>query len=208
LNAYVETIGEKMRNDKRTIAHVTGALLLLLVISVSRYSAGNAQLPPEIKKFYEDLNFVSSFSTPDERGHLALLGSPDLQTKPLPERLRKVQDMIKNINDKIWSVDPGIDTKPVMRYRTGEIPAEFMKIEDVKTIQGSIDIRVKVYSLEPEMNLLLISRYEKQLKEKNTPSLDDNSSAMLNETPRTEIHKSLKINGRWMLRDAKAVLLK
>ena len=177
---------------------------------IQQYSESSEKLPAEIGSFYRDFNFVSSFSTPKERSgliHLAKLPPEDRPKQPLPARLRRVQEIADQIRDRIWRIDPGIVASKLL-LKNQVLPAELVKIDNLKINKDELFVRVTAYSIGPRVNLILVAQYENYAgDESRIPSLQERLELLQALTPRSEIHHWVKIDGSWVLKEAKVVLL-
>lgn len=205
------TRGDKTMKQKNSIA-LSLFLLTTFVSSffIQKYSEGSERLPAEMVSFYSGYNFVSSFSTPKERSGLISLSKlppKDRPKKSLPKRLKKVQKIAKEIKSRIWSVDPGIAIFP-RQPSDGIISAELVTVDNFNTTKDRLVVQVTVYSIEPKVNLILVSQYESYSgDESKIPSLQERFELFRTLTPRREIHHWIQMDGRWMLKEAKIVLL-
>lgn len=199
-----------MKNRKSIALCLILSTIFISTFFSQKYSESSEKLPAEIVRFYSGHNFVSSFSTPKERSGLTALSKllpKDRPKKSLPERLIKVREIAKEIESRIWRVDPGIAIFP-KQPRAGIIPAELVIADNFSTIKNRLFIQVTVYSIEPKVNLILVSQYERYSgDESKIPSLQERIELFRTLTPRSEIHHWVRMDGRWMLKEAKVVLL-
>lgn len=197
--------------NRKSIA-LCSALLTIFISAffIQQYSESFEKLPADIGSFYRDFNFVSSFSTPKERSGLtplAKLPSEDRPKQPLPARLRKVQEIAGRIRDRIWRIDPGIVASKLL-LKNQVLPAELVKIDNLKINKDELFVRVTAYSIGPRVNLILVAQYENYAgDESRIPSLQERLELLQAVTPRSEIHHWVKIDGSWVLKEAKVVLL-
>ena len=177
---------------------------------IQKYSEGSERLPAEIESFYRDFNFVSSFSTPKERSgliYLSKLPPKDRSEKPLPKRLKKVQEIANQIKDKIWRVDLGMVASK-LQPKNKILPAELVKIDNFRITKDGLFVRVTAYSIQPRVNLILVAQYESYSgDESKIPSVQERLELAKTVTPRSEIHHWVKMDGSWMLKEAKIVFL-
>jgi len=177
---------------------------------IQKYSESSEKLPAEMVNFYSGYNFVSSFSTPKERSGLISLSKLPLKDRPkksLPKRLKKVQEIANEIKRRIWRVDPGIAIFPI-QTSDGIISAELIIVDNFRTIKDRLVVQVSVYSIEPKVNLILVSQYESYSgDESKIPPLQERLELFQTLTPRRELHHWVQMDGHWMLKEAKIVLL-
>jgi len=199
-----------MKNRKSIALCLILSTIFISTFFIQKYSESSEKLPAEIVGFYSGYNFVSSFSTPKERSGLTALSKLPPKARPeksLPTRLKKVQEFAKEIESRIWRVDPGIAIFP--RQPSDEIiSAELVIVDNFRTIKDRLVVQVTVYSIEPKVNLILVSQYESYSgDESKIPSLQERLELFQTLTPRSEIHHWVQMDGRWMLKEAKIVLL-
>ena len=167
------------------------------------------ELPLEIDAFYRDFNFVSSFSTPAERVGLAELYCAKRENRinrPLSDRLKKVACVIKELNRRTWNIDPEIHIhrmKPMAHIH----PAKLITVDHFRAGRNAITVQVRVCSLEPEVNQVLVAFYERYSGDRDKlPSLQQELVPIQKRAPTTEIHQWVNMDGRWILKEAKLVL--
>lgn len=168
------------------------------------------EIPSEISEYYEDYNFVSSFSSSDERKELMnYLSERELPEKFKSERLKKILRLMKRIRAKILRYDPKIVT-PAKPHSLYIFHSELIEVKNFHHKGKAVEIKVLVYDLEPEKNFRFISLYEKHNgDEKEILPVEIRIQAAKSEqAPRIEIHKWVYTKGRWLKRDANIVLIK
>jgi len=193
-------------------------LSLAFIIPISSWPDHNKktsekkEIPLQISEFYKDCNFISSFSSRDEREELiAYLSKKELPKEHKSERLEKVFQLMQNVKSKIMISDPGmiIQTMPSSEQIFRSALTEVRKIQkgDQETA-----VEVLVCALAPEENFRYISQYdENRGDERKIPSEEErieSAKSKLRFAPVIEIHKWLLIDGRWMKQDANVLLLK
>ena len=114
---------------------------------------------------------------------------------------------MEELNAATWSPDPGIRI-PRMRLKNQTLPSELVAIESVRITQNSVTVHVRVHSLDIVANQVLVSLYEQySVARDEVPSLEVRLALAQKRAPRTEIHQWLQMHGRWVLKEAKIVLL-
>lgn len=164
----------------------------------------NINIPSQISAFYESYNFISSYSTTTERrrliGYLGEAETPkDLKCKRLENvltRMKKLRQMIF-INDSemvIWSDIAGsffgFHFRPVL-----------FVVSDVRLSEGTAQVEVRAYELEPDMILRFIGDYDTYTKGgEKSPSLEELPKNAMGMAPGLEIHRWCCQSGKWMKR--------
>lgn len=165
---------------------------------------------PEISEYYQNYNFISSFSSHSERETLAgYLSQEELPQKLKSERLEKVFQSMKRVKARVIRFDP----KMVIQAEPkgwNIFPSEMIEIRDFKQNGSEISVGVAAYALKPEENFRFIALYEEHKgNEKEIPSEEERIEMTRSKfPPRIEVHKWLYINGQWMRQEAKVVFLK
>ncbi|HEY1048869.1 MAG TPA: hypothetical protein VGE39_03910 [Prosthecobacter sp.] len=158
-------------------------------------------LPQTIARFYADTNFVSCFSTAEERAlvNMALKRRSGADETP-SGRLGIVMLMTQRLRESFHEVDP----KFVHWGR--ELPKEEERVvEPVSMVedQGEIRVTTHIWTLKKEQNALLVSQYAMQAEALKT-------LAAIQQQPqsRTEVHVWKKHGQRWLRETAVFVPLK
>jgi hypothetical protein len=191
-----------------------GCLVALVVLLLSRTDlpAEKKEIgaPAPIMDYYDDLNFVSSFSTLHERAELAAY----LPNSPLPEkykggRLEKVFDRIKKVRARDVSIDPKmtVNPNPKPEYL---LSSGLVKVESINVIGNKATVDVSIYALTPTANFWFISQYDKSGGDaKKLPSFEDWLSSTGGPlSKRTEIHTWIKVIGEWRKQEVNIIPLK
>ncbi|UCH21717.1 MAG: hypothetical protein JSU83_00125 [Deltaproteobacteria bacterium] len=183
-------------------------MLLSLVPRFEFHASAKDQLPLQITEFYDDFNFVSAFSTPEERAALQYLSrlAPDKRPhKKLTDRLKRVQEIAQKIEKNIWQADPGISLRTQLPEKIQ--PAKLVAIRKFHLKKDRVSVWVNIFHIHLQLNTILVSEYEKNSGRNNSPSIQEQLERVQTEMPQTEIHHWLKINGRWLLDAARILLL-
>jgi hypothetical protein len=167
-------------------------------------------IPLEVSEYYQNYNFISSFSSQSERKTLVdYLDQEKLPEKLKSERLERVFQLMKKVKAKVIKFDPkmNIEVKPT----GGSIfPSEMIEVRNFKESGGEISVEVASYALKPEENFRFIALYdERKGNEKEIPSEDERiETAKSKFPPRKEIHKWVYVNEQWMRQEANLVFIK
>jgi hypothetical protein len=194
-----------------------GALAFLVLgtgAGENRHSVQNpGSLPLEISEFYEDYNFVASFSTPSERDMLIECFSKEVLPEDIQsDRMNRVFRLMKKLYSQIMRIDPKMvqhvgPRKPHIKYF---FKAELLDIQKMDRSGKKAVVEVLAYSVEPEF----VSRYIRHIEtdqddEEKVPSDEDRiKTAKSRVLPKTEFHIWRHQNGRWMKADHKNVYIK
>ena len=152
-------------------------------------------LPQEIGQFYKDANFVSCFSTAEERQlvNLALRrGGPD---KAPSGRLGIVMRMTQRLSDSFYELDPQF-----VRWVGGnrEEDGQVIQAVSVEQYRDEIYITTQIWTVTMERNALLVSQYHHPEKALKTLATIQQGKS------RTEVHVRKKHGTRW-LRDGAVI---
>lgn len=170
-------------------------------------------IPAEIAEYYEDYNFVTSFSTPAERDTLIDCFSE----KVLPEDIRSERmNRVFRLMRKLYFQTARIDPKMVQRWGPREPYIKYSfhpELLDVKKIDRTgkkAVVEILVYSVGPGFVERYIRIYEgNQDEEKKVPTLEERiESAQSGVAPKTEFHIWMNHQGRWMKAEHKNIYIK
>jgi hypothetical protein len=189
-----------------------------LVVLVVYFSAGlnlrgekkKIGAPSPIMDYYDDLNFVSSFSTLQERAQLAAyLPGGSLPEKYKGGRLEKVFDRLRKMRARDVSIDPKmtINPNPKPEYL---LTSGLVEVESVNVTGSKATVDVSIYALKPEANLWFISQYNESGGDaQKLPSFEDwlrSTRGPLSR--RTEIHTWVRLTGEWRKQEVNIIPLK
>jgi hypothetical protein len=182
--------------------------LVFIVLSLSPSS-----IPPEISEFYEDYNFVASFSTPSERDTLIDCFSQDVLPEDIrTDRMNRVFRLMKKLYSRIARIDPKMvqHVGPRTQYIRYFFHSELLDIKKVDKSSKKAAVEVLAYSVEPEFVNRYIQQYETNQDEKEKVPSDEEriESVKSRIIPRPEFHIWLYQNGRWMKAEHKNVYIK
>ena len=182
-------------------------IIILLVPSFLTAQVGNSLgkelLPKEIFKYYENLNFVNSFSTKSERSVLAkYLDTQDVRMQPNNQRLIFVMNLLNDIRHR------QLEEWNTMLNKFNSSQANFPYINEVQFYDESenlISVRLKVYELSESDNLKIISMYDEG---KNSIIIRDELKQLSQPTYFTdEIHDWVLLNDQWQKKSVRKVLI-
>jgi hypothetical protein len=169
-------------------------------------------LPSEISEFYEDYNFVASFSTPSERD--MLIGYFSLEILPeeiRSERLNRVFRLMKKLHSRIARLDPKMmrHLGPRNQYIKYFFRSELLEIKKVDTSGKKATVEILAYSLEPEFVNRYIQQYAQNQREEDVPSDEERIESVKSQIiPKTEFHVWLFLDGNWMKAVHKNIFIK
>jgi len=168
--------------------------------------------PPEISGFYEDYNFVASFSTPSERGLLIEYFSQDVLPDEIrSDRLSRVFRLMKKTYSRITRIDPKMvqHVGPRKQYIKYFFRSELLEIKKIQTSAKKATVEILAYSVEPEFVNRYIQQYDQDQEEIRIPSDEELLESAKNQIiPKTEFHIWLHLDGNWMKAAHKNVYIK
>ena len=183
------------------------ASALVLIFSYPHPSNGSpdlynfTSLPPQIAEFYEDYNFVASFSTPAEREKII----DNFEREFLPEDIRserfnQVFRMMKKLYSRMLRFDPEmvIYRGPRKAYIKYFFNSELLEARKVERSDKKAVVEVLSYSTEPEFVNRFIDEFNENAGEEDKiPSNEERVKTVKSKViPRVEFHI-------WYLQDGK-----
>jgi len=187
---------------------------LLPVTSTNNPGFGFPGAPPaQITGFYEDFNFVVSFSTFSERqGLVRFIGAGVLPKAVRSDRLEEVFSLMKKLCSHMLSLDPGIFARaaPGKPHLEHFFRPEWYEVQNVKVAGREAVVELKAYSLHPEFINEFIARYEESEKEGGEiPSARERLEKVKAEvSPKTEYHNWFLHDGTWKMSGFKHVYIR
>jgi hypothetical protein len=172
-----------------------------------------APIPQQIAEFYEDYNFVASFSSPSEREKLI----ENFHREVLPEDIRsnrfnRVFRVMKTLYSRMVRFDPEMviyvgPRKPYIKYFFN---SELMELKKIEKSDKKAVVEVLSYSLEPEViNKFIIQFDENAGEEDKIPSEEERvQTAKSRVIPRVEFHIWYFQDGKWMKGEHKNIYIK
>ncbi len=184
------------------------AVFVSMVLGLS-----SSSIPTEISEFYEDYNFVASFSTPSERDALIDCFSQDILPEDIrTDRMNRVFRLMKKLYSNIARIDPEMvmsvgPRTPYIRYF---FHPELLEIKEIDQSNKKAVVEIHAYSVGPEFVNRYIQQFESNQDEekKVTPDEERIESIKGLIVPRTEFHIWLYQSGRWMKAEHKNVYIK
>jgi hypothetical protein len=205
-----------MMNGKRITCLMAALAFSVLGTGVGRdrpWPQNPGALPLEISEFYEDYNFIASFSTASERDVLIDCFSEEILPEDIrTDRMNRLFRLMKKLYSQMVRIDPKMvqrvgSRKPYIRYF---FKAELLDIQKMDRSGKKAVVEVLAYSVEPEF----VSRYIQRLEtdqdgEEKVPSDRERiKTAKSRVLPKTEFHIWMHQNGRWMKAEHKNVYIK
>jgi hypothetical protein len=181
---------------------MTGLILSVFLGLSWSETPKNIIIPSEISAFYEDYNFISTYSTKAERERLiGCLGGEKIPEELNCQRLENVLKRMKKLRQVISAHDSemviwngstasffGFHFRPVL-FVVGE----------VQLVEEKALIEVRAYALEPDMVLRFIEGYENHLNDRDkNRTFEERIKAANMAAPSLEIHRWWCHNGKWM----------
>ncbi len=170
-------------------------------------------MPSQIAEFYEDYNFVASFSTPAEREKII----DNFEREFLPEdikseRVNQVFRMMKRLCSRIIRVDPKmvIYHGPRKAYIKYFFNSELLETRKVERSNKKAVVEVLTYSAEPEFVNRFIRQFnENEGEEDKIPSNEERVKAVKSKViPKIEFHIWYFQDGTWMKAEHKNIYIK
>jgi len=195
------------------------ALALVLIFSYPGLSNGSpclydfTSIPQQIVEFYEDYNFVASFSTPAEREKLI----DNFEREVLPgdirsERFNQVFRMMKRLYSRMMRFDPKMpiyhgSRKAAIKYFFN---SELLETREIERSDKKAVVEVLSYSVEPEFVNRFIDQFNENAgDEDKIPSVGDRVNTVKSKIiPRVEFHIWYLQDGKWMKAEHKNIYIK
>jgi hypothetical protein len=192
---------------------IQGKRLTCLMVALVWVNLGPSSIPLEISEFYEDYNFVASFSTPSERDTLIDCFSREVLPEDIrTDRMNQVFRLMKKLYSRIARIDPKMvqhagPRKPYIKYF---FHSELLDIQKIDRSGKKAVVEILAYAVEPEFVNRYIQQYETNHdEEEKVPSDEERiDSAKSRIMPKTEFHIWLYQNGHWMKAEHKNVYIK
>jgi hypothetical protein len=170
-------------------------------------------VPLEISEFYEDYNFVASFSTPEERDTLIGFFSQNVLPEDIQsDRMNRVFRLMKKLYSCITRIDPKMvqHVGPRIQYIKYFFRPELLDMKKINRSGKKAVVEILAFSVEPEFVSRFIQQYEANQDEgEKVPSEEERLASVKNKIiPRTEFHTWLFQNGSWMKAEHKNVYIK
>jgi hypothetical protein len=181
---------------------MTGLFLAAFLGITWSETSKNISIPSQISAFYEDYNFISSFSTKAERKRLiGCMGEAKIPKDLKCQRLENVLRRMKKLRQMMLVND----SEMVMwRGTAGSFfgfhfrPVLFV-IGDVQLFEERALVEVRSYELEQDMILRFVAEYDKYAKDEDrSSSFEERIKKMPMAAPGLEIHRWCCQNGKWM----------
>jgi hypothetical protein len=170
-------------------------------------------MPSQIAEFYEDYNFVASFSTPAEREKII----DNFEREFLPvdirsERFNQVFRMMKRLYSRMMRFDPKmmIYHGPRKAYIKYFFNSELLEARKVERSDKKAVVEVLTYSVEPEfINRFIVQFNESGGEEDKIPSNEDRVKTVKSKIiPKIEFHIWYFQDGTWMKAEHKNITIK
>lgn len=192
-----------------------GERLTLFLIALVLLFGGlyPSSIPPEISEYYEDYNFIATFSTPSERDMLIDCFSEDALPEDIrTDRMNRIFRLMKRLYARIARIDPKMvqhvgPRKPYIKYF---FHSELLDIKKIERSGKKAVVEILAYSVEPEFVSRYIQQYEaSQDAEEKVPPVEERIESIQSRViPKTEFHVWLYQNGSWMKAEHKNIYVK
>lgn len=205
-----------MNKRGRIAAFMTTLTFLTIGIVLAKvpcYPTDSPSTLPQISEFYEDYNFVATFSTPAERDVLI----DHFAREALPEEIRndrvnKVFRLMKKLYSRITRIDPGMvehmgPPNSAIKYFFNTELLDVVKID--RSGEKAV-VEVSAYRIGPEFVNRYIQQYETDGNgEKKIPSDEERIESVKGRSvPVKEFHIWLFRGGQWMKAEHKNIYIK
>jgi hypothetical protein len=192
---------------------IQGKRFTCLMVAFVLVNIGPFSIPAEISEFYEDYNFVASFSTSSERETLIDCFSREVLPEDIrTDRLNRVFRLMKKLYSRIARIDPKMvqhvgPRKPYIKYF---FHSELLEIKKIDRSDKKAVLEVLTYSVEPEFVNRYIRQYESnQGDDEEVPTDQERIDSVKSRAiPKTEFHIWLYQDGHWMKAEHKNVYIK
>ena len=166
-------------------------------------SSGEELLTPvEISRYYDDHNFIVSYSTPSERDRIRKIRDYG-ELALLSERLERIGINLRSLDEKILRVDSGIYLK---LDRSHLLLPELNEITGIREAgENKILVDVLVRPLSPYENAHFIAEYDNSDIKDTLPQ--DNLKLHRKHMLRKEIHQWIKVDDNWMKGEVNIMLI-
>ncbi len=167
----------------------------------------------EISEFYDDYNFIASFSTPGERDTLIDCFTSEILPEDIrTNRLNRVFRLMKKLYSRVARIDPEMvqhfgPRRPYIKYF---FRSELLDVQKIDESGKKAVVEVRSYSVEPEFVHRYIQQYEANPNdEEKVPTVEDYIKSLKSRIhPNTEFHIWLFQDGRWMIAEHKNIFIK
>jgi hypothetical protein len=161
----------------------------------------------QVDQFYEDLNFIGSLTTKDERTRLAgYLTRPHTEPVLKNDRQRQVFRRMQRVRDCVLVVDPEMVKNPVKEAWTplrNLFRTDLVVIKKLRRTTEGAAVDVVSYDLSPEPVLRFIREFEEAPENWAFPSAEELLARLGRGMVRSqEVHLWKKRGGRWMKLDS------
>lgn len=184
-------------------------MVVLAFMTIQNFSS----VPLEISEFYEDYNFVASFSTPSERDTLVDCFSQEVLPEDIrTDRMNRVFQLMKKLYSRIAKIDPQMvqHVGPRTRYIKYFFHSELLEIKKIERSDKKTVVEILAYAVEPEFVNRYIQQYETiQDDSDKAPSNQERIESVKNRIiPKAEFHIWLYQNGCWRKAEHKNIYIK
>jgi hypothetical protein len=203
----------------RNFMSIMIASVLVLIFSYPGHSNGSpclydfTSMPRQIAEFYEDYNFVASFSTPAEREILIDNFARELLPADIrSSRFNQVFRMMKRLFSRMMRFDPEmvVYQGPRKAYIKYFFNSELLEARKVERSDKKAVVEVLTYSVEPEFVNRFIDQFNENAGEEDKiPSNEERMKTVKSKIiPKVEFHIWYFQDGTWMKAEHKNIYIK
>lgn len=170
--------------------------LALMALSSSGQEAEKSDsepaAPPAILDYYRRHNFVTAFSTREERQ--VLVENPEA---PRDARLARVARLMRQLESHVEPYDPGM-TRPSRTASGIAYRSDLLRIMAVQIEDGGARVELERQTLGPSQNLFYVARFGDLTEGDRMPDGDELSAlAGADALVWIEVHRWHNANGAW-----------
>ena len=183
---------------------ILSSQLIALIFCSSSLVAQQQALPEDIGAFYQNSNFITAFSTHQERSFLVNFLEKEAPSSSLDEpRLAQIFHFMKAIQNQTVQAEtmPNALQQNKLKFHSSEL----LKVEGWEYTPSAVVLKVRKYALPQAVNTQLIAHYE-QYQRKNFVPLKDIFEGGL-QTTALAIHTWRNLNGKWVKDSVEKVFL-
>lgn len=155
-------------------------------------SNSEAAAPPAILDYYRRHNFVTAFSTREERQVLA--GTPEAAGNA---RLARVARLMRQLEWHVEPFDPGM-TRPSRSASSIAYRSDLLRIKAVRIEDGGARVELQRQTIGPAQNQFYVARFGDLTEGDRMPDVDELSALVgADALVWTEVHRWHNANGEW-----------
>ncbi len=148
--------------------------------------------PPAILDYYRQHNFVTAFSTQEERQVLA--ANPG---SVRDARLARVDRLMRMLESRVEPIDPGMTRSSASAHAVA-YRSDLLRIKAVRVEDGGARVELERHTIGPAQNLHYVARYGELAPGDRMPDVDElRAIAGAQALVWTEVHRWRLVDGDW-----------